>query len=472
MQKTVVKNILTVVGISLIILSFGIGVYLAYKQGFLGPKVEAQAEPLKVKITNISINGFTVSWVTNGKTYGEIAYGKDKKLKNLQVDDQDQLEKQSKKRKIHYVTVSGLQPATQYFFKIKTGEKKIAVGKDHEPYQVKTAPALGDRPPNKIISGQIEKSPGVLGQGEIVYFNIKGATPLSAQVKSGGNWSIDLSYAYNNKLTEYIDLSVIDSAKILVQGEKLTSNVKLAISKDDQIVPIIILGSDYDFNQLASSGNSNESADTGSLGFNNDSNSFQNDGQDQAQPLQQFPLEPSNNVVGATDSGVYVQESLPVTIDYPASEDELISSTQPEFRGSGAPGKLLTISILDGDGASVASTTMVITSDSQWSFVPEVKLVEGTYTIEVRYSDAGSDKLISRAFKIDLSGTGGDVVKPAFEASASASPSPTPTVKPRVSIPSTSSGVPTSGIELPTMLVMTLGMLMLGFGFVAKGLFE
>ena len=88
------------------------------------------------------------------------------------------------------------------------------------------------------------------------------------------------------------------------------------------------------------------------------------------------------------------------------------------------------------------------------------------YTITVSFTNSnGVSESISRTF-IVLGDGESDL--PAFEASASASPSPiaTPSATPdtRTTMPSTSSGVPKTGVTLPTFLLLIGGILVIIIG--------
>jgi len=458
-----VKKIITILGVFIIFASLGIGAFFVYQKGLLDFGPDPATQPKKVKITNISHDRFTVSWVTDQSTPGAIVFGETAKVDQTQLDDNDQLTGQSKARKLHHVTISNLKPATAYYFKIRSGEKNTLYDNQGEPYSVNTAQTLGTQPPTDMINGMVTLANGKPAEGTIVYVTIPGVIPLSTQVKKDGSWLISLSNARNSTLTEYAKYDSTTLIDVYVQGDTVFSKVTTNTANKSP-VPQITLGETYDFTKDSLASSPTPSG------------------------TDQFPLEPDEE---STNSGrtpeTYLQDpeqqisspSDSVILLNPAREDEELYTTSPEFLGTGPASKVLTIRI--PSITPPIETTQTVDDDGNWSFSPLTELTEGNHTIEIDYVNTyGENESITRDFII-TSATGGlEDTLPAIESTPSATikPTPKPTLLPtpapkiatnssRASMPSTQSGVPEPGVNLPTsaLLLLGLGLIISGYSW-------
>jgi len=117
-----IKQLLTIFGILILLASIGLGGYFAYTNGLIVGKTDPSIQPLKIKITNINHDRFSVSWITQEPANGSIIYGVDsKKFDQLQIEDNDQLSGQQIARRTHHITLTNLDPETNYYFKIRSG---------------------------------------------------------------------------------------------------------------------------------------------------------------------------------------------------------------------------------------------------------------------------------------------------------------------------------------------------------------
>jgi hypothetical protein len=466
-----IKKLLTIIGIAIIFISLGIGGYFVFQKGLISFKPDPSIIPSNIKITNIAHDRFTVSWKTTGVTNGSIMHGINSKMEQIQLDDSDQLTGQSKPRKIHHVTITNLKAASTYYFKIRSGEKNTSFDNEGKPYTVKTASTLGTPPPTDMINGTVLLANGKPALDAVVYVTIPGVIPLSTQVKKDGSWLVSLSNARNAQLTDY---AVIDPEKtlieIMVDGEGQLSKVTTN-SKNKSPVPQITLGETYDFTKE-------------DLAAKPDAEVKPKDSK-QAIPFEQFPMQPDEEGTKSAEiPETYVQQGADETffddenevVVTSPSENEEIYTINPEFLGTGPKNTVLTI-LIEGDETISGSTT--VDSMGEWSFESSDSLTPGQeYTIQIDYRNQGESKQISQSFTIASSATGGTM--PAFEGSSSASratPSPTPTVTAsssattkggvRTSMPSTGSGIPTSGGPLPTfaLLMLGIGLMISGYGF-------
>lgn len=491
MPASSTKKVITTIGIILIFLSLGIGGYFVYQKGLLVNSSDPEIQPSQIRISNINSDGFTVSWITNSPTKGSIIYGENKKLDQVVLDANDELTGQEMNYKLHYINVKNLKPGTDYYFKIRSGEKNFLFDNQGQAFVQRTAPELGTAPQTDMMSGEVSDN-NAPAAGAIVYVEATGLSPLSAQVKKDGKWLVNLSGARNKQLTDYVSY---DSEKavfeIKVQGDKKTATAKV-IAANKSPVPKMILGEGaYDFTTTAS-----EIPDYGNVGMGEEGVDNQLDFLDESlddedeatnsaemdlveseeasnsgeseEDLEQFPsftdYENQEDLNDGVEAEQYQQSNSQVEIINPAEEDETLSTNRPQFIGTGPANKVLTVRIDNG-----TTRTVYVDSGGDWSMTPSQSLSNGEHEIIVDYVDAqGISKSVSRGFVIGAStGVGGD---PAIEASGTATPLPstTPTVSPRAYTPSTASGVPTSGNTSPTLILLSLGLVLIGGGIISR----
>lgn len=106
-----------------------------------------------VIISNLTDTGFTISWTTNTPQEGYVKYGtSDQTLENVGYDEKDSMLSKGKYYQ-HSVSLSRLQPETDYFFEIISGTSTIL--DNNSPFSVKTLKTLSSPPEFKTISGKI-----------------------------------------------------------------------------------------------------------------------------------------------------------------------------------------------------------------------------------------------------------------------------------------------------------------------------
>lgn len=453
------KKIITILGIVIIFVGIGIGAYFVFQKGLISLGSDPEIVPSKVQITNVSNDKFSVSWITTGKSIGSVIYGQNSKLEQIELDDVDQLTGQSKPRKIHHVTINGLQASSTYYFKIRSGENNRKFDKDGEPYSVKTAPILGSQPPSDMISGTVMLADSKPAEGAVVYVDISGVKPLSTYVTKNGDWLISLSNARNLQLTDYASYDAKEALiNISIQGEDKVSKVVTNTSNKSP-VPEIILGEAYDFTSVKEVGN----VGLGEEDFDN-TNDVSVEEENTGKPLESF-----------VEQGI-----KEVTIISPEEGEEL-DTTKPVFSGEGPADTVINISIVEDDTFSGSKT---IDSYDEWEFSFSKPFDPGeTYTLLVDYFDEDDEEInLEREFSIALDATEENDSSPSYnESSPSAKPKATPksTVVPsstasasasskggvRNSMPSTNSGTPVSGMTSPTIVLLLIGVGLITGGY-------
>jgi len=222
------KRIPTILGLSVLVVGLVAGILIfGQGTGVFSPRATPETTPKQIVISNITERGFTVSFVTDEATPGYVKYGlKDNSLKDRVGDDRDQIRGTISDYKLHHITVTGLQDATQYYFILGTGSGDHYANSSEnsinsEAYTVTTAKRGGVAPSAKTIYGSVVTEGGVPANGAIVYSRLDGAIPMSSLVKESGSWAIPLSSARQIGTLEYAPIT--DDAKLTIQIQDMLS---------------------------------------------------------------------------------------------------------------------------------------------------------------------------------------------------------------------------------------------------------
>lgn len=439
-------------GLVLLLVGVGGGVlFFRSKQPIATPEII----PNKVRITNTSDNKFSVSWVTQSPAIGVVEYGVvGESLTSKAYDDRDTSEKQSPFN-THHVTISGLQPNTQYAFRILSGEKLTRFDNNGSPYNTATGPVIAVTPPSNNFYGKVQLPSSQAANGSIVYLAMPGGTPASTIVPESGNYAFTLSTIRSADLRSYVSYDPSATiANVTVESglQQANSAVSLANSAP---VPTITLGQNVDYL------NTPQTPVVAEVG-------------EEEEPQNLEPETPSIFNVEPLVSGNEINQvgSSTVTILNPKEVGETLMTLRPEFRGTGPSGLIMSIAIT---GQKAISDSVEIDADGTWSWSPVIDLRVGKQTVTLTYNNAsGVAQKISREFNVSTSQTGLD---PAFVSSPSASttsniasntptPSASASATPRTTMPDTEEGVPVSGVIDNTIWSAVLGLSLLLVGAV------
>lgn len=191
----------------LLIVGLIVGVILVGRQTGFFSKADLSSIPYDIKISNISDNSFTISWLTAKAVPGFVSYGEDNKLKEMASDDRDS--SGPKNRTTHHVTLKNLSPATTYYYKINTGSILTQT----------TAPTIADTPPlPDPIFGKVSPA-----SETIIYLKVGDSSLLSSYAREDGKFLITLNNARSKDLKSYIsikDSDVIDLMSVSADSSK------------------------------------------------------------------------------------------------------------------------------------------------------------------------------------------------------------------------------------------------------------
>lgn len=446
------KKIPTILGLAFLIAGAVFGIYFVSQGKLFGFKGSLNAEPKKIKITNVDNNRFTVSWTTEEKNLGLVKYGKTTQLKNTAYDDRNELSSEAIESNVHYTTIKSLEPSTTYYFKILSAG--VLYDNSGQPFSVTTGPSLGSAGQAKIVNGRILNQDNNPASETIVYLSSNNIAPLSTLIDKEGRWVIFLNNAKVSDLSSY---AIFDPEATILKidveaGDQNASAV--TITKNAFPVPDIVLGHvAYDFKQKPLA----KKPEAGSQPIPK-----------KEEALPQFTLQPDNSPTALPS------QQYELTIENPAENNEQINTSRPEFKGKGPFLKVLTVRI---ESPSSYSTSVNVNEEGLWSYVSPQDLTPGEHSVYVSYlDDEGTTRTISRNFVVlaaetsdlpALTSTPSAQMSPSPSPIFSPSPSPSPSQPDRVSIPSTDTGVPTTGTVLPTFIVFLTGLIILTISFLS-----
>ncbi|KKU87152.1 MAG: hypothetical protein UY17_C0027G0001, partial [Candidatus Beckwithbacteria bacterium GW2011_GWC2_47_9] len=241
----------TALGLLILLVAVGVGLYWVKNKTGTGPNSAPALAPKQVRLTNVTDTGFSVSWTTDQAATGKIKVGTDEKnLKDQVLDDRDQLSGETGSFEVHYLTAKNLKANTKYYFKIESGGR--AFDNQGKPFEITTGPTLGNPPPADPVYGTVLTAGKTPAEGVIVYVNLANAAPLSALVKSGGNWALSLSTARTADLKSYLTYDAQATIiNLLAQGGKQGTAPAITTTANDNPVPDITLGQSHDFRAIA-----------------------------------------------------------------------------------------------------------------------------------------------------------------------------------------------------------------------------
>lgn len=409
------KRLTTLLGLVLILSGAVAGVLFVSRQTDFFPRARPEYIPQKVKVTNITDTGFTVSWFTAEPTIGFVKYGLNASdLSTTSNDERDQLTGDSGDFKTHYITVQGLKAATPYFFKLGSHGKQL-YDNNGQAFTLTTAPAIEVSAVVDSIYGTVLTPAQTPAEGSLIYLSLPGAVPISALVKQNGNWTVNLANVRALDLNSYVTYDPQTTAiDILVRDTDGNASEISATTANDQPVPTIVLGQE--------STSTTTSTNNGPL------------------PESKFSLKPI--VVTDPDS------DTTIAITTPNQEGAVLNSIRPAFKGKAPANVTLAVTL-----QSMPVYTQSISADAagNWSWTPPGSLTPGVHTLTIAYNDVdGILHTLTRSFTVQAASSG-----LTYSATPSASLAPTNSPIPTATTRPTSTPRITAVPTLPTTPVPT-----------------
>ncbi|MDO8452880.1 MAG: fibronectin type III domain-containing protein [bacterium] len=341
------KKLFSIISLVVFAIALTVGIFLVGQQTGFFSEASPEEEPKDIKVTNISDNSFSVSWLTPDKvTAGFLVYGETEKLGSTASDDRDRTGQTS--RFTHHTTVKNLDPSTLYYFKIGSGKK--AYDDDGENFSISTAPTTTDPPAVADPAyGKVLDAQGAPVADALVYLTIAGGTPLSSYTRADGNWLITLNNARTSGLSTYIKYKPQgDTVDFFVNANGGTTKAS-ADTNNVRPMQTVKLGQVYVFGKQGETAKVTPTSPPKTQ-------------------AKDFSLQQISNTT---------ESAIPLEILAP-SEDSTVSTTRPTFTGTGTPGEVVTITI---NSTQQITTTVTIGADGKWSYTPTQDLEAGNHSV-------------------------------------------------------------------------------------------
>jgi subtilisin family serine protease len=186
---------------------------------------EGGGEIRGVRVTNVTDRSFTVSWMTDQPARGFVRYGSTPALENAAGDDRGadipSTSSGPRASHSHHVTLTGLSPATTYYFTVVSGN--TVQKPDGKLNQVTTGATLGV-PPVWTVYGRVMKPDGETpAAGTLVYVTVQNgeqgaaeSAPLSAITDDQGYWSLNLGAARTRAGDSYFTFAEDKDIEVIV----------------------------------------------------------------------------------------------------------------------------------------------------------------------------------------------------------------------------------------------------------------
>lgn len=428
-----IKKLPTILGLLILITGLIAGITLINSRQVFKLGANVEATPKNVRLSNITDNSVTVTWTTDIESEGFVKWGTSElSLSKVALGEVNG------KSLIHSATIQGINSGSDILFKINSNSK------DYDNELIPWKATTYANPPNStntfVATGTVLDTNGSTPAKAIVYITVDGVV-LSAVTSENGSYVIPISTYINQVVeTQAIEISV-QSGKSTAQAVIYPSSVKH--------IPVIIMGRSYDFRTV-------ENLQPGQ------------------EPTSQLNVPESIELSSrfeVTKNNSTNSEIKNVTLES-VEEGEIVTSTEPEFFGTGPANTEITIEIR----SELQTETIKTSNQGRWSWSPPSNLEPGEHTLTIKWRGAdGILRTLTRSFVVSAA------EGPAFVATPSATPlnqsdptqTPTSTQTPTQTIvPTAIATIISSPTSIPTnqpvpqtgSLTPTIGLFIMGIG--------
>ncbi len=191
------KTLPTLFGILILLFTLALGIFAFQNKGLniFIPKANEDITPFDVQVVNLKDTSATIVFRTKTPTIGIVHYGdSDRRLKFQVRDVRNQFYDKSEKYKIHFVTISDLNPDTTYYFTIETDNGSIFYKNEKkQPFEFKTYPMNLNHIKGLTVYGNVYDKFNAPAVDSLVIAKIGNSEKLATLVRDSGTFAISLA---------------------------------------------------------------------------------------------------------------------------------------------------------------------------------------------------------------------------------------------------------------------------------------
>jgi len=182
--------------------------------------------PQQVKLTNLTENSASISWVTNDSVSGAVVYGLRPDLEsNISTYDDRGGNITSN---LHHVTLKNLKPGSAYYFRLVSGSASF--DNQSKPYVFSTPQHSSLTPlPPAIVKGKTAKE-------ALVYFSFRNSLPVSTLSDEKGFFLVTINNALNNDQSNFHSVQNGERGYLLFQSAKDSETREVVIGGEETLV--------------------------------------------------------------------------------------------------------------------------------------------------------------------------------------------------------------------------------------------
>lgn len=494
------KQFPTLLGLLVLIAGLAIGGFVfSGGTGIFLPRATPETTPKSIRLSNLTDQGFSITFMTDEATSGFIRYGTDPKKLTQIGDQRDQLTGSVGEYTLHQISIlRGLEPDTTYYYVLGTGSGSL-FDDNGEPFTIKTARQAGTQPKALTVFGSAVNAAGSPAAGAVVFVTPPNAGTLSSLVTTTGSWAVSLSTARMKDGSGYAPVAVGDELAIQVMAVNPSDNTQLNAKVEAETSIAIKLGSTAtDPGESAAADDAvvepaaEESTASGTTTVRKAGGLLSDlvDSESQTDPADSSTASATNGTLGSSEetapSTASATTSTPAvtSIDLSAvtpTEKITVTTGQPTITGTVKPNVTVNIEVHSDNQIQ----TQVV-SDENGEFTVDIEALKATlepgeHTITYSYVDPDTGKTVTKTQTFTVE------PKVMLAATTTATPTPTPRATPfsstnpypigtssatgttsatprpttRSANLSTGSGLPTSGSVGTTFLLIGGGMFFL-----------
>jgi len=394
------KQMPTLLGLALLVVGLGVAAFLfSQGTGIFLPRATPETTPKNVRVSNVTEDGFYLTFLTDSETPGFVKYGEEKDKYTQIGDERDQLSGTVGNYQLHHIRVKGLKAGTNYFYVIGTGGGSL-FDDNGEPFVIRTAAAAGTQPKVSNAYGTLKTDNGSPAEGWVVFITTEESGTQSSLVRDTGSWAVALSNARTRDGSGFAQIEEGDLLSIQVQGpnpnDKMESESTLEAEKSIDL----IFGSESGMHTQDSSDDSQSEQTVGGIEeagteVLQDSNASGSAEASESQTLVAGMEESENPSTTPASESAEIITSINLA-EVSETEQPVVETTQPKIEGTAPANLVISIEV-----NSESQVNTQVTTDENGDFVVDIaalgaNLEPGEHTITYSYVDPATGQTVSK----------------------------------------------------------------------------